>query len=118
MMNEKSVSRSQQRLMGQVYGVRKWYDSHGKEGLNPKDIEGEYREKIVKMAKDWDKKKDLKDYASTKHKGLPEIKEENSKEVPTIFPYLNPEANTPKKRTKYSKMQNISDYREFINKKK
>jgi hypothetical protein len=228
-----ALSRSQQALMGQVYGVRKWLDSKGKNGLNPKDINPEYRKKIVDMAKGWEKKKSLKDYASTKHKGLPpkisesfdteklsfligkpinlikilhttgkydpisgqmsKVKREEKisarikgfddeggysvpcmtisrldsnntigrimwdkksnefvegdssfhytyepesevdmrnlelfknnfydivgeSEVPTIYPYLNPDAKKPKKKSKSAKMQNLADYREFISK--
>jgi hypothetical protein len=109
-----SVSKSQQRLMGQVYGVRKWIDSDGKKGLDPKDVNTEYREKIVDMAKGWNKKKSLKDYASTKHENLPEEVEES--EIPTIYSYLKPEDNKPKKRSESSKMQNLADYREFVEK--
>jgi len=116
-------SKSQQRFMGQVYGVRKFLDSGGKEGLDPKDIDPEYREKIVSTAKGWEKKKSLRDYAKTKHKKLPEVVESetpagNPGKVPTLYPYLNPEANEPKKKTKSSKMQNIADYREYIRTKK
>jgi len=67
-----SSSKSQQRLMGQIYGVRKFMDTKGKGGLNPKDVNPEYRSTIVQKAKEWKGKKSLKSYASTKHKGLPE----------------------------------------------
>jgi hypothetical protein len=113
MLNEKSVSRTQQRLMGQAYGVRKWMDTNGKNGLDPKDIDSKYRETIVEIAKNMEKKS-LKDFASTKHKKIPE--EVGEGKIPTIIPYLNPEANLPKK-NKTKKMQNLADYREFINKK-
>jgi hypothetical protein len=109
-----SVSKSQQRLMGQIYGVRKFMDSDGKQGLDPKDVDPKYREMIVQKAKEWEGKKSLKSYASTKHKSLPEVKEG---EVPTIYPYLNPDSNKPKKKTPGSKLQNLADYREFISKK-
>jgi hypothetical protein len=235
MINEKSVSKSQQRLMGQIYGVRKFMDSGGKEGLDPKDVDPKYREMIVQKAKEWEGKKSLKSYASTKHKGLPdEVVKESSdlsklsfligkpikliktlhttgnydsktnsiakvkkeeevngliggfdneggfsvpymiistpdgskvighiiwdqkrkefiegyssfhyvyspadeassrnldlfkinyyeemqeSEVPTIYPYLNPDSKKAKKKTPESKMQNLADYREFISKK-
>jgi hypothetical protein len=113
MLNEKSVSRTQQRLMGQAYGVRKWMDTNGKNGLDPKDIDSKYRETIVEIAKNMEKKS-LKDFASTKHKKIPE--EVGEGKIPTIIPYFNPEANLPKK-NKAKKMQNLADYREFINKK-
>lgn len=105
-----SVSKTQQRLMGQAYGVRKWMDTDGKDGINPKTIESAYRKTIVDIAKNM-KKKDLKDYASTKHKNIPE--EVGEDKIPTIVPYLNPESNIPKK-DKNKKMQNLADYREFI----
>lgn len=108
-----AVSRTQQRLMGQAYGVRKWMDTNGKEGIDPKNIDSEYRETIVDIANNM-KKKDLKHYAKTKHKKLPERIEE---EIDTIIPHLSPESNKPKK-SKTRKMQNLSDYREFINKNK
>ena len=115
MIQEKSVSKSQQRLMGQIYGVRKFMDTDGKEGIDPNDIGQEYRDMIVQRAKDWEGKKSLKSYASTKHKGLPEVKE---KEVPTIYPYLKPESNKAKKKSQSAKMQNLADYREFTSKNK
>lgn len=122
MINEKSVSASQQRLMGQAYGVRQFMDSEGKEGLDPKKVDGRYRKTIVKLAKEMTKKA-LEDFAKTKHKGLPEVKESsetpagNPGEVPTLYPYLKPESNQPKKKDKVAKMQNIADYRDFMAKK-
>lgn len=107
-----AVSRTQQRLMGQAHGVRKWMDTNGKEGINPKDIKSAYRETIVEIAKNM-KKKALKDYASTKHNRLPE---EIGEKIQPIIPHLSPEANEPKK-SKSRKMQNLADYREFTNKK-
>lgn len=108
-----AVSRTQQRLMGQAHGVRKWMDTDGKEGINPRKIDSAYRETIVEIAKNM-KKKALKDYASTKHKNLPEEIEEG---IATIIPHLSPESNKPRK-SKTRRMQNLSDYREFINKTK
>lgn len=108
-----AVSKTQQRLMGQAHGVRKYWDTDGKEGLNPRRIDSAYRETIVEIAKNM-KKKDLKDYASTKHKNLPEEIEEG---IDPIIPYLSPESNKPNK-SKTRKMQNLSDYREFISKTK
>lgn len=108
-----AVSRTQQRLMGQAHGVRKFWDTDGKEGLNPRKIDSAYRDTIVEIAKNM-KKKSLKDYASTKHDNLPEEIEES---IATIIPHLSPESNKPKK-SKSRKMQNLADYREFINKKK
>ncbi len=51
-----AVSRTQQRLMGQAYGVRKWMDTGGKEGLNPRRIDSAYRETIVELANNMKKK--------------------------------------------------------------
>lgn len=109
-----SVSRTQQRLMGQAYGVRKWMDTNGKDGLNPRRIDSAYRETIVEIANNM-KKKSLKDYAKTKHKNIPE--EIGEGKIPIITPYLNPESNSSRK-SKSKKMQNLSDYRDFINRKK
>jgi hypothetical protein len=67
-----SVSQTQQRLMGQIYGVRKFMDTGGKQGLDPKDVNPKYRSMIAQKAKEWKGEKSLKAYASTKHKGLPE----------------------------------------------
>ena len=57
-VNEKAVSRDQQELMGQVYATQKG------ELENPSA-------KVEKIAKQM-KPTDVKDFASTKHKGLPE----------------------------------------------
>lgn len=72
-----AASKSQQRLMGQAYAVRKFLDGD-RDGLDPKDVDPKYREEIVRLAKDM-KKKDLEDFAKTKHeKGMPDRVEENS----------------------------------------
>ena len=68
-INEKSVSKQQQKLMGLALSVKK--------GDTPKS-------KVSKSVKDMSKKmskSDLEDFASTKHKGLPnkvETKEQNN----------------------------------------
>lgn len=67
-------SKSQQRLMGQAYAVK----------TGKKDPD-EVSDKIAKLA-DGMTKKQLKDFASTKHKGLPETKENY---VPTFESFLN-----------------------------
>jgi hypothetical protein len=69
-----SVSQSQQKLMAQAYQVRKWKDSNGKEGTDPASIEKEYRDQIVSLA-DSMTKDQLKDFAETKIKKLPKVKE-------------------------------------------
>ena len=65
-----ALSKTQQRLMGQAYGVRKFIDTNGKDGIDPDSIKSAYRQTIVELASNM-KKKALKDFASTKHKGLP-----------------------------------------------
>lgn len=63
-----SVSKSQQRLMGQAYAYKKG-------DLKSKDLNPEYADDIKKISKSMTLKK-LKQYASTKHDKLPEkIKE-------------------------------------------
>ena len=46
-----SKSTKQQGLMGQAYAIRKFQRTHGKEGLDPKDIPAEYRDDIKKVSK-------------------------------------------------------------------
>lgn len=58
-----SVSKAQQRLMGQAYAVK-----------TGKKDEDEVSDKVADLAKGMTKKQ-LKDFASTKHKDLPETKE-------------------------------------------
>ncbi len=60
-----AVSKAQQRFMGMVHAAQK-----GEEPASPE---------VAKVAKDMDKK-DAKDFASTKHKGLPMHKETITKE--------------------------------------
>ena len=114
-----SRSTKQQGLMGQAYAIRKFQRTHGKEGLNPKDIPAEYRDDIKDVSKQM-KLKSLKDFASTSHKGLPEEVEEElkvedtSKEIPTIYTSLNPDSKAPKKKTDAFKMMNLTDYRDYI----
>lgn len=66
-MTEKSVSRRQQRAMGAALSAKR--------GDTPKSkLKGASKE-MVKMSE-----KDLEDFASTKHKGLPEKKKKETKE--------------------------------------
>jgi hypothetical protein len=66
-----AVSKSQQRLMAQAYGVKKG-------DINPKELNPEYRKQIEDLAKSMTLKQ-LKDYAETEHKNLPnEVIKENS----------------------------------------
>jgi|TARA_Y100000004_G_scaffold156017_1_gene180864 uncharacterized protein YccT (UPF0319 family) len=60
-LNEKSVSKAQQKFMGMVRAAQKG--------------EGASSPEVAKVASSM-KKKDVKDFASTKHKGLPEKKKE------------------------------------------
>lgn len=59
-----STSKTQQRLMGQAYALKKGY-------IDLKDIDPEYRNEIEDISKGMTQRQ-LKDFASTKHKGLPE----------------------------------------------
>ena len=65
-----SVSRTQQRLMGQALAYKRGE-------IKAKDLNPEYADEIKKLAKSMTEKQ-LKDFASTKHKNLPEkVKESN-----------------------------------------
>lgn len=63
-----SVSRSQQRLMGQALAYKRGE-------IKSKDLDPRYAERIKKVAKSMTQKK-LRDFAKTKHKKLPERVEE------------------------------------------
>lgn len=110
-----AVSKSQQRLMGQAYGVRQFKDSHGKKGLDPKDIDPKYRETIVSMVDNMTKKQ-LRDFAETKHKKLPETVEEEA--IKDIYFKLSPDSPYDKSKESQRKLQNLVDYREWIGKNK
>ncbi len=66
-----SISRTQQRLMGQAYAYKTG-------DLQSKDMDPKYADDIKKLAKSMTEKQ-LKDFAETKHKGLPEKVEERIK---------------------------------------
>ena len=66
-LDEKAVSKAQQRFMGMVHATQKGEKAPSKE--------------VAKVAKSM-KKKDAEDFAATKHKGLPEKKTEESAEEP------------------------------------
>jgi hypothetical protein len=68
-VTERSVSKQQQKLMGLALSVKK--------GDTPKS---KVSKKVQDMSKDMSKK-DLKDFASTKHKGLPKKKKSETKET-------------------------------------
>jgi hypothetical protein len=59
-----STSKAQQRLMAQAYSLKKGV-------TEPGDIDPEYRKEIEDLAQGMTQKQ-LKDFASTKHKGLPD----------------------------------------------
>jgi hypothetical protein len=110
-----SITKPQQRLMGQALAVRKFKDSKGKEGKNPKEIKSPWREEIVRLSKSMTKKS-LEDFASTPHKDLKEdLTETEINTVPTIYPYLNPDSKKSSKKSESSKLMNLCDYREYIN---
>jgi len=71
MLNEKAKSVAQQKLMGIVHAIQKG-------DIEPNDASEEAQEMAKKM-----KKKDVKDFASTKHKNLPDKvkKEQKLKEL-------------------------------------
>lgn len=58
-----SVSKSQQKLMGQAYAYKSG-------GLKSKDLNPRWADEIKELAKSMTKKQ-LKDFASTKHENLP-----------------------------------------------
>lgn len=63
-----AISRSQQRLFGQAYALKTG-------DIKLKDLDPRYKSRIRKLAKSMTEKQ-LKDFASTKHKKLPEKVEE------------------------------------------
>lgn len=76
-----STTPAQQRLMGQAYAIKT-----GK--MKPEDLNPEYRDQIVDLA-DSMSKKDLKDFAETKHS---EMKE--SKLIPEFEEFIKENAPT------------------------
>ena len=80
-----STTPAQQRLMGQAYAVKT-----GK--LDPKNIDPKYRDQIVDLA-DSMSKKDLKDFAETKHS---EMKKESKemKNIPSFNDFVNENKGT------------------------
>lgn len=72
-----AVSKAQQRLMAQAHEVRKYLDTNGKEGTDPDTIDSDYRDEIVRLAKDM-KKADLRSFASTSRAKLPDRVPENN----------------------------------------
>jgi len=117
-----STSKSQQRLMAQAYAVKTG-------SLSPSDIDPRYRKSIVSLSKKMTEKQ-LKDYAETKHKGLPNDVDEavvtpKASYAPKFKPgyYLSttnspilPYLDTEKEKKKLGKgnLENLKDYRDWI----
>ena len=68
-----AVSQAQQKLMAQAYQVKKFQLSGGGEGIDPKELDSEYRKQIVDLA-DSMSKAELKAFAETKIGDLPKKK--------------------------------------------
>ncbi len=137
-----SVSKAQQAIMGQAWALRQG-------DLKQKDINPMWKEEIKKIAfgyKDKDGKfvppmsdKELRKYATTKSKNLPErvedgkpVNEENAtlgvvdssempiftpkqtfgKNIQPIVPFLNPDSK--KKKAGKGNLENLKDYRDWI----
>jgi len=67
-----STSKAQQRLMGQAYAIKKG-------DLKAEDLNPEYKDEILKLV-DSMTLKQLEDYASTSHEGLPNKVDESKQE--------------------------------------
>lgn len=120
-----SVSKSQQALFGQAYAVK-----IGE--LSPSDLNPKYRDEIVKLSKSMTEK-ELKAYASTKHKKLPDHVDEmdlpislepvGSSTIPKFQPKgpgkIVPFLDTDSKQTKKGKknLSNLKDYRDWLSNK-
>jgi len=123
-----SVTVAQQRLMAQAYAIK-----IGE--LQPSDLDPRYRDEIVQLAQKMTLKQ-LKDFASTKHKGLKDhVSEEQLKDLPVslepvptesmpkfnpkgpgkIIPFLDPDSKQAKKGKK--NLENLKDYRDWISNK-
>jgi len=79
-----ALSKAQQRLMGTAYAVKK-----GDSKLS--DIDPEYREEVKGLV-DGMTLKQLKDFAATKHEGLPDRVEESGL---SNAAHVNPNMNVP-----------------------
>lgn len=91
-----SISKTQQRLMGLAYAYKTGE-------VKTKDLNPKYADEIKKLAKSMTEKQ-LKDFAKTKHKGLPEKVEEKIKRFDTFNESLSDEfeesGNNPKVKVK------------------
>ena len=96
-----ATSKTQFRLFSQVHGVQKFKKSGGKDGLNPKDLNSEYKKQIVDMADDMTQK-DVKDMIDVDYDKLPEeIKESVELEVGTTVEFEH--TKDPKEAKKIAK---------------
>jgi hypothetical protein len=118
-----SHSTAQQALMGQAYAIKLGE-------LRPSDLKPEYRKEIMRLSRSLSKKQ-LKAYASTKHKDLPHHVDEDknplepvgSAEMPNfsprgpgkIIPFLDTDSKKKKKGGK--NLQNLKDYRDWVSEK-
>ena len=64
-LSEKAVSKNQQKFFGMVYALKNG-------DLNPSDVSKDVRDAAKSMSM-----KDVEDFASTKHKGLPKLKKDD-----------------------------------------
>jgi len=117
-----AVSKSQQRIMAQAYAVKMG-------SLSPSDIDPRYRKSIVNLSKKMTEKQ-LKDYAETSHKGLPNDVDEaivtpKASYAPNFKPgyYLSttnspilPSLDTEKTKKNLGKknLENLKDYRDWV----
>jgi hypothetical protein len=118
-----AVSKSQQRIMAQAYGIKTG-------SLKPSDIDPRYRKAIVALSKKMTEKQ-LKDYSETPHKRLPNDVDEaiitpKASYAPDFKPgyYLSttnspilPSLDTEKIKKKLGKknLENLKDYRDWVN---
>lgn len=97
-ITEKSVSKAQQRMMGQAYALKKG-------DIKLSDIDSDYQDQIKKLADDMSLK-DLEKFAKTKHDDLPDKVEESFKPHMMYDPETGEgyKAETPEDHKKYAKM--------------
>jgi hypothetical protein len=128
-LNEKSVSKAQQALMAQAYAIKIGM-------MEPSELDPKYRKQITNLAKRMTTKQ-LEDFASTKTKKLPHYVEESNMEIDEsdgiilepigsdsmpkfipsgpgkIIPFLDPDSKQKKKGKR--NLQNLKDYRDWVN---
>ncbi len=132
-----SVSKAQQSIMGQAYAIKTG-------SMKPSDLNPKYRSKIESIAKRMSKS-EIKRFASTKRKGLPQHVSENTdlneidineiSGISTVTPLVNvtgaenyepkgpagikPFLDTDAKQKNKGKrnLNNLKDYRDWINSK-